>query len=225
MKSLRELQQLAGIEITESTRFDHAAYKERVKGMSDDALEYTRRDAKAAIEANPDSEKSRSGYYQDEINYCSDELYKRKQSGRLYKNQQTDEAVASDTVPLLFEPNTFIAQMEKSFKDHVDAISYSYSDEEADRLDRFKLPKDVKKACDDRISELKASIDVEDAKGYNDTSIKQQAIECIEQILKNLSANNQEGFKQSVIFVDTLMSILVDLMPSQLLKYLRVSKA
>lgn len=206
-------------EAVAAPKFDHEGYQQRLKNKSVDELHAIIKDAQAAIKANPDAEKVKSGYYEDEINYCSNELHKRKKS--------TNESVSgTQEVELLFDPNAFIKQMEKTFKDSIDAISYtySYSDADADRADRYKLPKEVKKACTDRIAELKAAIDVEDSKGYNDKSIKEQAIECIEQILQNLSSNDAEGFKQSVIFLDSLMSILIDLMPSQLLKYLRVGK-
>jgi hypothetical protein len=202
-------------EAVDAPRFDHAAYKAKVRTMSDDALRFTMKDAHEAIKANPDSEKAKSGYYADEINYCSDELHRRK---------TTNESTTPEKVGLLFDPNDFVKQMEKTFRDSVESISYHHTDADADRADKYKLPKDVKKACTERIAELKAAIDVEDDKGYNDKSIKEQAIECIEQILQNLSSNDAEGFKQSVIYLDTLMSILVDLMPAQLLKYLRVGR-
>lgn len=203
-------------EAVAAPKFDHEGYPKRLAGKSNDELHAIMKDAQAAIKANPDAEKVKSGYYEDEINYCANELHKRK---------TTNEAEEkSKSVPLLFEPNEFVKEMEKSFKDTVNSISYSYFDADGDRADKFKLPKDVKKACTDRIAELKASIDVEDNKGYNDKSIKEQAIECIEQILQNLSSNDAEGFKQSVIYLDTLMSILIDLMPAQLLKYLRVGR-
>lgn len=211
----KNLDETAVEEAVAAPKFDHAAYKAKVRNMSDDALRYTMKDAHEAIKANPDSEKSKSGYYADEINYCSDELHRRK---------TTNESATPEKVGVLFDPNDFVKQMEKTFKDSVESISYHYSDADADRADKFKLPKDVKKACNDRIAELKAAIDVEDDKGYNDKSIKEQAIECIEQILQNLSSNDAEGFKQSVIFLDSLMSILIDLMPAQLLKYLRVGR-
>lgn len=219
-KQVKEINKASNIdEAVAAPKFDHEGYPERLKNKSDDELHAIIKDAQAAIKANPDAEKVKSGYYEDEINYCSNELYKRKKT--------TNESVDNDQkVGLLFDPNAFVKQMEKTFKDSIDAISYtySYSDADADRADKYKLPKEVKKACIDRIAELKASIDVEDDKGYNDKSIKEQAIECIEQILQNLSANDAEGFKQSVIFLDSLMSILIDLMPAQLLKYLRVGK-
>jgi len=211
----KNIDEAAVEEAVAAPKFDHEGYPARLKGKSDSELHAIMKDCRAAIKANPDAEKVKSGYYEDEINYCANELHRRK---------TTNESATPEKVGLLFHPNDFVKQMEKTFKDSVDAISYHYSDADADRADKYKLPKDVKKACTDRIAELKAAIDVEDDKGYNDKSIKEQAIECIEQILQNLSANDAEGFKQSVIYLDTLMSILIDLMPAQLLKYLRVGR-
>jgi len=57
---------------------DHNAYAAKVRTMTDAELLYTARDAKAAVDANPDS--PNAGYYLDEINYCSAELYRRRQA-------------------------------------------------------------------------------------------------------------------------------------------------
>jgi hypothetical protein len=59
---------------------DHAAYQARVTTMSDDALRHTIRDAREALEAHPDN--PNTGYYQDEICYCAQELQRRCQQGR-----------------------------------------------------------------------------------------------------------------------------------------------
>jgi hypothetical protein len=59
---------------------DHSAYQEKVRGMSDAALRYTIEDARKALRALPEGRKA--GYYQDEINYASDELARRRSGGR-----------------------------------------------------------------------------------------------------------------------------------------------
>ena len=59
---------------------DHSAYQEKVRGMSDAALRYTIEDARKALRAMPEGRKA--GYYQDEINYASDELARRRSGGR-----------------------------------------------------------------------------------------------------------------------------------------------
>jgi hypothetical protein len=213
MNNLQELQKLAGIDITESLRRS----SEKIKGLEGPFTTNLGR----VLYFDPKEKRfydRKSDHY---VDLADGENDPRNGTAKI-----THESATPEKVGLLFDPNVFVTQMEKSFKDSVESISYKqyHTDADADRADKYKLPKDVKKACNDRIEELKASIDVEDDKGYNDKSIKEQAIECIEQILQNLSANDAEGFKQSVIYLDTLMSILIDLMPSQLLKYLRVGK-
>jgi len=59
---------------------NHAEYQEKTCTMSDEALRYTIRDCKEAIEANPDGHKA--GYYADEINYCAMEIQRRRNARR-----------------------------------------------------------------------------------------------------------------------------------------------
>ena len=54
---------------------NHKAYQAKVKDMTISGLHYTMADAHKALQAMPDSENA--GYYQDEINYCGDELHRR----------------------------------------------------------------------------------------------------------------------------------------------------
>jgi hypothetical protein len=65
---------------------DHAAYQERCTKMSEAQLRYTISDANAAMRAMPDGPKA--GYYADEVNYCSNELAKRKRSSQ--RNPKAD---------------------------------------------------------------------------------------------------------------------------------------
>ena len=55
---------------------DHAAYPESLKTKSDQQLRFIMKDAYEAMKANP--ENPNNGYYQDEINYCANELQRRQ---------------------------------------------------------------------------------------------------------------------------------------------------
>ena len=55
--------------------FDHKAYQDKCKAMSDASLRYTIRDCQEALRAYPDS--ANAPRYADEICYCAAELYKR----------------------------------------------------------------------------------------------------------------------------------------------------
>lgn len=62
----------------DSKKMDHSEYQKRLRTKSDDELKYIIKDAREAIEANP--ENPNNGYYQDEISYASMELKRRGQS-------------------------------------------------------------------------------------------------------------------------------------------------
>jgi dTDP-4-amino-4,6-dideoxygalactose transaminase len=57
---------------------DHAAYIKKTKRMSQAELLFVIKDASEALEAQPYGQNA--GYYADEINYCSMELHKRKET-------------------------------------------------------------------------------------------------------------------------------------------------
>jgi len=54
----------------------HSNYKRECRNKTNDELIYIRLDCREAIRANPDSPKLQQ--YMDEINYCSEELFKRE---------------------------------------------------------------------------------------------------------------------------------------------------
>lgn len=54
---------------------NHASYPKSLKTKSVESLKYIIKDASEAIKANPENENN--GYYQDEINYCCNEINRR----------------------------------------------------------------------------------------------------------------------------------------------------
>jgi len=60
----------------EQIHINHVEYEKKVRGMTLAELGYTIRDCKAAIAAMPEGYKA--GYYADEVNYCVNELHRRK---------------------------------------------------------------------------------------------------------------------------------------------------
>jgi len=100
--------------------------------------------------------------------------------------------------------------------------SIKKEDDEYYSIDRdsVKTPKDVKKAITDRIKELHEAIALEDEKGYNDHGIKQNAVDALSQILQNLETGNVQGVKEAQIFLGTLMSPILNLLPQQLFNWL-----
>jgi hypothetical protein len=61
---------------------NHTEYPKSLKSLSDEQLKFRMRDAHEAVMAYPEGENSE--YYQDEVCYCSDELFEReKQRGTL----------------------------------------------------------------------------------------------------------------------------------------------
>lgn len=84
----------------------------------------------------------------------------------------------------------------------------------------MKTPKDVIEAIDARLAEIKDSIDRYDRKGYNEKSVKANAVDALEQIKRNLSQNDQEGFMEAQVYFGTLMSPIWDLLPAKVVNYL-----
>lgn len=265
MNMINRLRVLAGLEPLRERaddynrpHFDHAGYAEKVKNMSEEQLRFIIKDAQEAIKANPDSPKSKFGYYADEINYCASELHRRRSPNYnsktdvgkyINKAANYDESVetSNDTivetvekveekveeVVLIKEEQTEVPEVkfetpqaftsddfDKIVKKALNDINSVHYDSDAAKLNKYKTPKDVIKACKDRIREIEDSIAIDDEKGYNDNSVKVQAIECIEQILQNLSSNDQEGYKQAVMYHTTLAGQYLHWLPNQLIKYL-----
>lgn len=128
-------------------------------------------------------------------------------------SQVTDESLFSAADVLLM------------IKETVDKkITNAYRDSEAMANRKFIVPTKIKSEAKKRISELEAAIELDDEKGFNQESVKTLAIEAIEKILDNLSQNNELGYKNAIIYLDTLMSPIIDLLPTSLLKYLRTGQ-
>lgn len=65
-------------EPVKEAKMDHTEYPKRLRKKTDEELRFIIKDANEAMNANPDSEKSRNGYYADEVNYASMELKRRE---------------------------------------------------------------------------------------------------------------------------------------------------
>ncbi len=85
---------------------------------------------------------------------------------------------------------------------------------------KIRLPAAVKAEVKQRIAELNQAILRYDDKGYDDKSIKQQAVDCLNQILQDLSTNDLEGVKKAQVYFETLMSPLTDFFPPKLINWL-----
>ena len=59
---------------------DHNAYPKSLRTKSESELRWIIQDAGEAARANPDG--VNSGYYADEVNYASSELYRRRTGGK-----------------------------------------------------------------------------------------------------------------------------------------------
>ena len=122
---------------------------------------------------------------------------------------QLEEAAQFDATPA----NMF---MDSEFEDDKDERNGSNKE----RSEDVKLPKEIVEQVNKRISEIKKSMELYDEKGYNDISLKKQAIECMEKIMDHLKEENIESFKQAQIYFQTLMSPLTDLFPAKLVNFL-----
>lgn len=86
------------------------------------------------------------------------------------------------------------------------------------------VPAKVMSQLDQRISELKAAKAEFDNKGYNDTSVKQNAIDFLEKVKSHLGSRDVEGLNQAQILFATLMSPVTDLLPAALVNFLATAK-
>lgn len=84
----------------------------------------------------------------------------------------------------------------------------------------LEVPSEVTSQIDQRISELKSAQAEFDNKGYNDTSVKQNAIDFLEKVKEHLGKGDVEGFQQAQILFQTLMSPITDLLPAGLVLFL-----
>jgi len=55
---------------------NHTEYPKRLRVLSNESLEYIIKDCKEALNSMPNN--PNNGYYQDEINYCVNEIAQRK---------------------------------------------------------------------------------------------------------------------------------------------------
>jgi hypothetical protein len=89
-----------------------------------------------------------------------------------------------------------------------------------DLTKKLKTPKEVISDVKKRISELDKAISIFDNSEFNDSGVKQQAIDCLEKILEDLKRNDAEGVKNAQIYLGTLMSPIVDFFPPRLINWL-----
>lgn len=73
---------------------DHVAYPKLCRTRSDAELLYVIADCQATLAAWPDQ--PNHGYYADEINYCADELARRRRGGRRARPAQACTAEGLD---------------------------------------------------------------------------------------------------------------------------------
>lgn len=93
-----------------------------------------------------------------------------------------------------------------------------------DKPVRYPTPGDVKSQVSQRISELRASIEKYDEKGYNDESVKVRTVTALETIQGHLAKGTLDGFTDAQIFFNTLMSPITGMFPPKLVKFLAQAK-
>jgi hypothetical protein len=85
---------------------DHAAYPESLKTKSDQRLRFIMKDAYEAMKANP--ENPNNGYYQDEINYCANELQRRQRGIKAQQTSNLDQLVSDVNQSLIVAQNSLV---------------------------------------------------------------------------------------------------------------------
>lgn len=90
--------------------------------------------------------------------------------------------------------------------------------------DKVEIPSKVISQIDTRVKELKAAQADFDEKGYNDGSVKQNAIDFLEKVKAHLGKGDMAGFQQSQILFQTLMSPIQHMLPSALVNFLATGR-
>lgn len=80
MKIKDKIENFLSENINGGKKIDHVAYPQKLRTKSPSELRYIIKDAKEALQAMPNGKNA--GYYQDEINYCANELYRRQKGGK-----------------------------------------------------------------------------------------------------------------------------------------------
>lgn len=89
---------------------DHVAYPESLKTKSDQQLRFIMKDAYEAMKANPDN--PNNGYYQDEINYCANEINRRQRGVKAQQGSNLDQLVTNVNKSLLVAQNSLVDLVE-----------------------------------------------------------------------------------------------------------------
>lgn len=211
-----------GVRAPIKTAKDHSDSDNRYSGVSDASA----RKADKLLKSKDSKLKLRSEL---DSNDDADEERIKARSAQKEKERQAqakaDKILSKSDLKLEAEENQVDEQFQnKQEFDDSDAEEYYGLDDT--RETEVKIPSDVTKAVNDRIKEIKNSIDFYDDKGYNDgdgaNSNKVKAIDAMEQIKDNLSTRDYEGFKQAQLFYQTLMSPITDLLPAELVNFLAV---
>mgnify|MGYP000613302340 CR=1 FL=1 len=101
-------------------QMDHAAYPESLKSKSENQLRFIMKDAYEALKANPDN--PNAGYYQDEINYCLNELARRRKEGP----QMQANAQANNVEQLLMNVTRSLITAQNGLVDLVELLNQGF---------------------------------------------------------------------------------------------------
>lgn len=97
------------------------------------------------------------------------------------------------------------------------------------RAVKVKKPRGLINDINKRIAEIKKSIDMYDDKGYDDgdgpNSIKNKAIDALQDLKGLMKGGNHESYKQAQVFFLTIMNPIQALFPTSVVKFLSGSTA
>lgn len=139
---------------------------------------------------------------------------KEAKSGEEFQDSQPTAASGKDEVGNIFDGH----DEESADKEKLDQDRTGITQ---DRETKLVVPSDVMKQINQRISELKDSMEMYDKTTYvQHYSNKQKAVENLEFIRDKLKMGNVEGFRQAHQMYDSLASIFTNLFPAKLVDFL-----
>lgn len=148
----------------------------------------------------------------------------KKKADKEKENSEIEKSSLSDKETGDNQPYDGDAKMASEYTDdRGEEAKRTGQDHRKEEIKNFKYPDEIKKSIKKRISELNKAIEEYDEKGYNDKSLKPQAIDNLKKIDELLSDEDYESFVQAQVYYGTLMSPLTNLFPAKLIRFLHRS--
>lgn len=210
---------------------DHPYHKK-----TDDQLKFIIKDAGEAAKAMKGHDEKAEAKYLDQVNDASTVLHYRKKlkkaggvneaelpkdvAAKVFRDEPKVDAAGDNTDKKTDIAPNGVESVTTDSPEVKDVDDRNHKTVEKEETEKVKVDSEVMAHINQRITELKAAIDLYDDKGYNDKSVKQTALDALEKIKSHLEAGTKKDVQDAKIFFTTLMSPLTSLLPPKLASYI-----